>query len=720
MILFRKDWHMYPNAIIDVKTSNHSFLKLAAALKKAGIQNNAFMLALYQPELQGVDPHSPDLTKDQMLMIQKECEYNPWYFFREVARIPQPGSPKPSVFLANRANISMFWSFFNGIDYASILPRQNGKSVTADTLNTWLLNVSAKNTTIQLVTKDAPLRKVNIKRLKAFREVLPPYLYVLTRDDTDNTEELTNLARKNFYKTAVGQKSLEGAENTGRGFTAPIMQCDEGPYVPNIHISLPVAMSAGTTARDIAKENGTFYGNLFTTTAGKRDTPEGKYMYGIINNGMPWNDAAYDTFDRAQLNKMVYANATPYDDKGNKRLLINGTFNHRQLGRSDEWLRQAIINSGANMDMILRDFFNVWSSGSETSPLSNQLNNVIARSVREPLYSEVSNDQYILRWYIPQEKINEVMSSGNFIMSLDTSNAVGRDANGLNIIDLRSMEVVASALINEANIHRFSDWIATLMLRFPSVTLMVENKSTGQSVMDTIALILINNGHCPFRRMFNRIFDRPEEHRSAMIDIEAYRGSPDEDLYLRHRRHFGFMTTGATRAFLYSTVLQAAAKSAGHRVNDEHLSKQIRTLVTRNGRVDHPEGGHDDLVISWLMAHWFAGHGRNMMRYDIPNGAPLSLVSPEGAVMSKAEMAKRQKEAELRLNIEALKTQLQKASDKMIIFKLETSLRKLVSQLPEDDALSTFNSILEECRQSRRKGNNLRGKLVDGGYMMAA
>lgn len=717
MILYRKDWHKYPNAIIDLETKNASFIKLAAILKKAGVKNNAFMLVLHQKELQGVDPYDPNLTVEQMTMIRTECEYNPWYYFREVARLPQPGSPKPSMFLANRANISMFWCFFNSIDYASILPRQNGKSVAADTLNTYLMNVGAKNTTIQLVTKDNKLRAVNIKRLKAIRELLPKYLYVITRDDTDNTEELTNLSLDNFYKTAVGQKSVETAENTGRGFTAPILQCDEGPYIPNIHISLPVAMSAGSRARDIAKQNGTYYGNIITTTAGKRDTEEGKYMYALINNGMAWDDTAYDTLGKDALDAMVLANATAYDDLGNKRLLVNGTFNHRQLGRTDEWLREAIVNSGANMDMVLRDFFNVWSSGSETSPLSNELNNVISRAVIEPSYREVSKDQYIMRWYVPQEQIHSRMSMGHFIISLDSSNSVGKDANGINIIDIRSMEVVASAAISEANIQLFATWVGELLLRFPNTTLMVENKSTGQSIMDTVALLLINNGHCPFKRMFNRVFQLPEEHRSAIADIDGYQGRPDESLYLRHRRHFGFMTTGQTRQTLYSTILQAAAKSAGHKVNDELLSKQIRGLITKNGRVDHPVGGHDDLVISWLMAHWMASMGSNLQRYGIPSSAPLSLVSPEGAVLTKAEMQEKQMQAELKLNIEALSLQLQKAKDKMIIYKLETQLRKLTAKLPEEEALTTFNEILEQARQGRKKSTGLRDKLVKGGYL---
>lgn len=40
------------------------------------------------PDLKGVDPHSPDLTPEQKLAIAQECKENPSYFVREVLRAP--------------------------------------------------------------------------------------------------------------------------------------------------------------------------------------------------------------------------------------------------------------------------------------------------------------------------------------------------------------------------------------------------------------------------------------------------------------------------------------------------------------------------------------------------------------------------------------------------------------------------------------------------------
>ena len=48
------------------------------------------MSKLYDEDLKGVDPHDPNLTKEYKLKIIIESQKNPWYFIREVMRIPVP------------------------------------------------------------------------------------------------------------------------------------------------------------------------------------------------------------------------------------------------------------------------------------------------------------------------------------------------------------------------------------------------------------------------------------------------------------------------------------------------------------------------------------------------------------------------------------------------------------------------------------------------------
>ena len=79
MLLFLNDWKSYPSAIIDTKTTNRSFVRIAALYKEMGIKNNSFMLVLINPALQGIDPYSPNLKVEEMAAIAIECKVNPFF-----------------------------------------------------------------------------------------------------------------------------------------------------------------------------------------------------------------------------------------------------------------------------------------------------------------------------------------------------------------------------------------------------------------------------------------------------------------------------------------------------------------------------------------------------------------------------------------------------------------------------------------------------------------
>jgi hypothetical protein len=182
MILFRNDWRYYPEAVIHETTSNESALILASKLKKMGVLNNSFFLALYDRSLLNVDPYSSSLTIDQMERIGLEIRLNPWYFFREIARAPAISGIDPDMVEFNRGNLSLWWSFFNHITYILIQPRQTGKSFSTDLLMTLLMGFLCNNTNINLLTKDDDLRIKNIERLKNIYSELPDYLKLKTKN----------------------------------------------------------------------------------------------------------------------------------------------------------------------------------------------------------------------------------------------------------------------------------------------------------------------------------------------------------------------------------------------------------------------------------------------------------------------------------------------------------------------------------------------------------
>ena len=77
---------------VHLETSNQSFINVHYFLKSIGVENNSFMLKLYDTDLIGVDPHDPTLSPVMKSKILAEVMKNFWYFIREVVRIPTSGT----------------------------------------------------------------------------------------------------------------------------------------------------------------------------------------------------------------------------------------------------------------------------------------------------------------------------------------------------------------------------------------------------------------------------------------------------------------------------------------------------------------------------------------------------------------------------------------------------------------------------------------------------
>lgn len=718
MILFAKDWSNYPEAIVDMDTPNRSFVRLASVYRQMGVKNHTFILALHNPKLQGVDPHSKNLTLVQKAWIAVECFENPWYFFREVARAPGLAGSDPVPVEANRGNICLWWCFFNHVTIILIQIRQTGKSFSTDALMALLMNLLCTKTTINLLTKDETLRKKNIERIKDIIADLPQYLNLKTREDANNTEEITVRARGNSYIAHVPQASAKRAANMGRGLTSPIFHVDEGPFQRNIEIALKAALPATAAAIDRAKISGAPYGNIFTTTAGKKNDPDGAYMFKLLMESMIWSDRLFDAKDEVELRQLVCRNTKRGDFR------VNATFNHQQLGKTDEWLREKLMGALQDGEEADRDYFNVWTAGGETNPLSAGVLEIITRSLNTDPYNQISTPGgYILRWHIPENEINHRMSKGQFVLSSDTSDASGGDDISLVITDISNGEVIAAGSFNETNLIVFAQWFCNLMVIYDNVTAIIERRSTGAMLIDYLLYMLPEKGIDPFKRLYNTIVQEFDEYPERYEEIRQPMNRRPSNIYIRHKRSFGFATSASgqhSRGELYGDTLQLAARRAGHCVNDSSIINQITTLVMRNGRVDHEVGEHDDMVIGWLLAHWFLTKAKNLAHY----GIDVKTVMINARKKDQKTVTDPQHEWEqgnIRREIERLYEELAKCDDDAVAERLEQQLRVMDRKIIlENDEVYSLDALLQSARERKRRGrmqNRNRGSDWGGTYV---
>lgn len=263
----------------DLGTPNKSFLQVAKDLKTVGVKNYYFMLEIYDYSLINVDPYAVDsnghttLTRDDVSRIMTECYKNPWYYLREIARIPDPGGTAVP-YLANRGNIAQAWCIWKGLDSWLCLPRQQGKTQSALAMQAWMYSFGTSNSQFIFVNKDGDNAKTNLRRLSDQISFLPEYLRFesFTDDDgktvkaTKNATMIRHPVNGNQIITKGQATSYEKALSLARGLTAPVLHFDEPEFTPHIKTIVSNSVSTFETASSRAKANGAMYGRIFTCT----------------------------------------------------------------------------------------------------------------------------------------------------------------------------------------------------------------------------------------------------------------------------------------------------------------------------------------------------------------------------------------------------------------------------------------------------------------------
>jgi hypothetical protein len=709
-ILYEQDWEDYPDAVLQLNTKNKSFLRHAALMKEMGIKNHNFILALHDPDLLDVDPHDyANLTPELLMKIVWECKNNFWYFIREIVRVPGSTTANPIYFRANRGNIAAYWLYLNHITFFLIQPRQTGKSFSIDQIPAHILNISGKKYKFNLLTKDDTLRQTNLVRLKNIIEELPFYLRQKGPRDVANGEKIIVSSLQNIYEGHVPNKSPKAAELVGRGLTGASFQTDEIAFIYNLMITLRAALPSTIAARELAEMSGQPYGNIFTTTAGKKDDPDGKYAYERLSESAVFTEGLFDCVDVDDLHNKILASSPK------RQLRVNCTFSHTQLGYSRKWLMDALSETGSTGEAADRDYFNVWTSGGISSPLSTEISSRIRQSEKKDFYPEFFDGHpYILRWYIPESERPRRLASSFFVAAMDTSEAAGDDDIGLVLRDIKTGEVVCVGQFNETNILNFCHWFASLFVKIPNFVFIPERRSTGGAILDCLCLMLPSMGVNPFKRIFNlhvnNYIEDPESFKE-MQKMTQYNLSGVTEYISKHKKSFGFATSGsgmAARSKLYGRTLLDAAKTTCDTVHDVTLVNQILGLVIRNGRVDHPDGDHDDICIAWLLSFWFMREAKNLEFYGIDSRIILSENKEHIDVNDPKKLLLNKQQLLYKTEIEKCVNELRVSNNEWVVYKLESRLRQLADKLNDEDKKSlSLDQLINQLKETRETYNRL-------------
>lgn len=571
----------------DFRTKNQSFIELWHDLKKLGIKNNKFFLRLYDRDLQGVDPYSRVLPKETQLKILFECMINPWYWLREILRIPEDGKPLEvgggTQYRIDRNNLACWYLFLNGIDHYQSKPRQTGKTQDCIARFNYAYHFGNMASSMLLFNKDQEQANINLYRLKCQRDMMPTYLqmrFIVTDDGkldkgVDNTKSIRNPVTGNIIMTMGKATNKESAMKLGRGATACLQNYDEFDFMPWQTEVIGAASYAYSTAARNAKENGALYGRILSSTPGDLDSRDGAAATEYITHMLVWNDHMLDE----PIEKI---RSIACDRVHNRFVYVEHTW--KQLKKSNAWYEEQCGLVSFDMEKILREIELQRIHGSSQSPFKRSdimyLTNHKQTAIDERDYSKN---------YCPIKIYTKLRRNKVYIMGVDPSEGLALDNNAMTLIDPVTQSPVAEFQSPYISQPDFCRLIVQFMEEYCPRTMIVVENNKGRELINCLL-------ETKFR--FNVYYD-DGKLLDKVIDKTDIRGRLIQEAM--QRRAYGLSTTRTNRP-QYFAILENLVEERKNILTTPNLVTDICGLIRKpNGKIEAGKDCHDDSVMSYLI-----------------------------------------------------------------------------------------------------------------------
>lgn len=702
-VRFLKDFQRY-KAGVHLETNNKTFLRTAELFRKMGIKNYYFLLQINNPLIKDLDPWDENLTDVQRSMILNECNENVWYVIREVIKVN--GSSR---FRANRAVISFIWSCLNHLNTTILMPRQSGKTVGMQVLVTVMQYLMGRGFRSGLITLAASNRMQFVEAVKKMRSAMPAYLTNMTYKDKDAGNILSYEAygpdKKNTFEVRVPSGGSDGAENVSRGSTFEVLLYDEPAWTKYIEGIINGSGPATLTAQKEAREKGIPYFTAKATTPNSILKDEGKYMHDDFLSSTEWREAFFDSFSESHLVQRCIK-AAPVSTTSPK---IGMMFTHLQLGFGHSWVKETMDKLGLSWSKAKIDLLMMWTEEGMNKLFDDFTREKLADSKKEFDHSEEINETGLfVDWFVGKEFAESLISHPEeyILMGMDTSDANNRDAVTLVLRRMKTGENIATGRYPLAFMDDVTEVLKELLLRIPNSLLVIE-RNRAAHMIERLLIMLPAYGIDPFKRIFNDIYDKPiryeREFKEVMEMNAKYRS---KEFYLRYKGKFGFHTGPESRRQMYGFIHEAISLTGAGIRYKLLIDELIGLEIDKDGRIDHKSGGHDDLVIAWLLTYWFIKLGYNKHLYDIPQGMTLTEIvalkdTGDAPKYTKAEL---EMFIKIRGRINDLTKELMTSDNNTLATRIEMEIRKLSDLIPKEMRKTiTIDEIIDGAKQERNK-----------------
>ena len=473
-------------------------------------------------------------------------------------------------------------------------PRQAGVSTT--TAAYMSIKVGFADTenpeAILIIANKQELAFEFLSKIKDFLSQLPRWIwgseYYGNAKNEAKTIFLTDSKKEIKLPNGSRVKAVATSKDALRGFTPTYLIMDEAAYIDNgaeVFGAALTALGTGGKATLISTPRGMDSLYYMTYDLAKKK----KNSFNIIE--MKW-------YEDLRYNKDLrwYRDDEFVDE-------IEFTFDSYQskIGEgwkpTSSWYEEMCMGMNNDAKMIAQelDVSFIGSGGNVIDEKYIEYQN--KHNVKDPIYTHGSDNE-IWVWELPKE-------DHQYIMGVDVSRGDGEDSSTIVIVDFTTMEEVMEY---QGKIQ--PDLLAQIVEEYGELykAYTVVDVTGGMGVSTVLKLLEFD-----YKRLH---YDNPNGKILSARQRELSNHNKDSKIP-------GFHATSVRLPMISN--LEYKIRSNDIKIRSVRLTSEMNTFIYKNGRPDHQDGFHDDLLMALGMCLWVLEHSfKNLEKLEKQNKAMLS------------------------------------------------------------------------------------------------
>lgn len=383
-------------------------------------------------------------------------------------------------------------------------------------------------------------------------------------------------------------KAVATSKDALRGFTPTYLVMDEAAYIDNgaeVFGAALTALGTGGKATLISTPKGmdTLYYKTYDQAKKKKNN------FNIIE--MKWYEDLRYNKDLRWLKEDQVKVEVEFTFESYLKMIDDG------WKPTSSWYEEMCLGMNNDAKMIAQEL-DVSFIGSGGSVIADEyIEYQDKNNVRDPKYTAGAEEE-IWIWEEPQE-------GHQYIMGVDVSRGDGEDSSTIVVVDFTTMEQVMEY---QGKIQ--PDLLAQLVEEYGNLykSYTVVDVTGGMGVSTVLKLLEFDYKHLHYDNANGKILSARQRELTS---------------YDKGDKIPGFHATSVRLPMISN--LEYKIRTNAIKVRSVRLTSEMKTFIYKNGRPDHQEGYHDDLLMSLGMALWVVEHSfKNLERLEKQTKAMLN------------------------------------------------------------------------------------------------